>query len=383
MRSVARWITCFVVATIVWVATLHLWFQRSAVDLRSSLAARQLSLWEPDGQHELLRVTRVVRATNPEWDLMARMFDVLAFANMALREPTQQARYLRAIDSIIDRTEDEIEANGAYHFLLPYAYDKRFTNSLRRSLFTDGELALMMAVRQLVSFDATRVSRTRRWVAYAISHLEEGPVLLGESYPDEVWLFCNSVALAAIRLHDETEGAPARHRELFTRWIASARKHVIDPATGMFASKTGLDGSVREGPEGSTIWLTATMLRIVDDELARDQYRRARTALGRNFAGFAWAREWPPHTDASDDVDSGPTIPIVGANAGSSGLALVAATAFGDDAFADDLVSSLAFAGFPIDGGARFAAGNHVADAVITYALTSGPLWDRILGASR
>jgi hypothetical protein len=378
MYPVARWAGCFVLATVTWLSTLHLWFGRDPADLRGRLAARQIALWEPSGAAALSAATESLRARNPEWDLMGRMFTVLALANLVEREPARAETFLRAIDTIIDRTERDAEAGGPHYFLLPYSRERPFVYKLQRSLFVDGELAMMLAVRQLVRFDPARRYRTSIWVDRAIAQIEAAPVMFGESYPDEVWVFCNTVALAAIRIHDETEGAPQRHRALFDRWTASARKHLVDPATGILASKVGYDGSVREGPEGSTIWLVASMLRIVDDGLARDQYARARAALGRTFAGFGWAREWPAGHAVRDDVDSGPTVPLVGANAGSSGLAFVAAAAFGDRELLDGLVTSLGFAGFPLDGGARFAAGNLCADAVILYALASGPLWRRL-----
>jgi hypothetical protein len=376
--AVARWAGCFVLATVTWLASLHLWFSRDPADLRARLAARQIALWEPSGSAALTAATESLRARNPEWDLMGRMFTVLALANLIEREPARADSYLHTIDTIIDRTEQDAEASGPYHFLLPYGRERPFVYKLQRSLFVDGELAMMLAVRQLVRFDPARRYRTGIWVERAIAQIEAAPALFGESYPDEVWVFCNAVALAAIRIHDETEGAPQRHRPLFDRWIASARKHIVDASTGILASKVGYDGSVREGPEGSTIWLVSAMLRVVDDGFARDQYTRARAALGRTFAGFGWAREWPAGHTAREDIDSGPTVPVVGANAGSSGLALVAAAAFGDRELLNGLVTSLAFAGFPIDGGARFAAGNHCADAVILYALSSGPLWRRL-----
>ena len=85
-----------------------------------------------------------------------------------------------------------------------------------------------------------------------------------------------------------------------------------------------------------------------------------------------------------DDVDSGPTIPLVDANAGSSGLALLGAAAFDDDVFLDGLITSLGFAAFPArDGsGLRYAAGNHLADAVLLYSLAEGPLWQRAAGST-
>lgn len=374
---VIRGVGCLFIAAIVWVGSLHLWFERDPGTVMAPLAARQLALWQPDGAPAREASVGQLRRANPEWDLMARMFAVLAFANLALRAPEQQATYLAAIDRIVDGTADDLARGGMYAFLLPYGQSRPFVDPARRSLFVDGELAVMRAARQLVEPDPARRELARSSVERVVAQLERGPKLLGESYPDEVWIFCNAVALAAVRLHDASEGEPARHAQLFRRWVATARATVVDRGTGLLAARTTLDGVVREGPEGSTLWLAAAMLRVVDDDFARDQYARARAELRGSFAGFGWAREWPASWPGGDDIDSGPTIPIVGANAGSSGLALVAARAFGDDRFTGELLASLGVAGFPLAGGARYAAGNQLADAAILYALASGPLWQR------
>jgi len=381
-----RWVRgvgCLIVAAVLWTASLHLWFARGPDAVAAPLAERQLALWEPGGERALEASVGQLRRANPEWDLMARTFAVLAFANLALRAPEQRARYLAAIDRIVDRTSRDLARAGLHEFLLPYGRARPFVDAGGRSLFVDGELALMIAARQLVERDPGRRAAARSWSERIVAQLERGPTLLGESYPDEVWIFCNTVALAAVRLHDASEGAPDRHAELFRRWVASARATVVDRGVGLLVARTTLDGATVEGPEGSTLWLAAAMLRIVDDDFAREQYARARAELGGSFAGFGWAREWPAPLPGGDDVDSGPTIPIVGANAGSSGLALVAARAFDDDRFTGELLASLGLAGFPLDGGARYAAGNQLADAVMLYALASGPLWQRAGLATR
>jgi hypothetical protein len=76
-------------------------------------------------------------------------------------------------------------------------------------------------------------------------------------------------------------------------------------------------------------------------------------------------------------VDSGAIIPLTGASAGSSGLAVLGSSAFGDDAFRDALLSSLELAAMPRDddaSGRRYLASNRVGDAVLFDALAFGPL---------
>jgi hypothetical protein len=223
----------------------------------------------------------------------------------------------------------------------------------------------------------------RERIERMVSRMKRSPVMCAESYPDECWIFCNTVALAATRMGDVLDGTD--HSSFLSDWVLTARERLVDPGTGMLISAFGVDGrpaACAPGPEGSSIWMAAHILQIVDGELARDQYRRARRELGRTVLGFGYAMEWPESRKGLADIDSGPVIPVAEASAGSSGLAIMGAAAFGDRDFLQDLLTSLSFAGFPdeTDDQLRYCASNPVGDSVILYAMLQGPLWADILG---
>jgi hypothetical protein len=359
-------------ATALWLPLLHHVFAVDHARLAQQLAARQARVMLADASPD----RAVLRRVNPEWDLMSRTFVALAFTNLALTEPARAGEHLAVADAAIEQTlRDERMARD--QFVLPYFNRAPLRDPAGRSLFVDGELALMLAARQLVSPRADFVAPLRERVDLVTAQFERAPLLLPESYPDEGWTFCNSIALAALTLSDRVDGRD--HSALRARWLASAKAHLVDPRTGLLVSSFTFDGVTRDGPEGSTLWLSAHMLQLVDADFAQEQYERARKALIGQALGFAWAAEWPVTERNVDDVDSGPTIPFVNANAGSSGLALVGAGAFDDATVLDQLVTSLQFAAFPQrDGdGLRFAAGNQLADAVLLYSLVEGPLWQR------
>ncbi|MBN8233408.1 hypothetical protein JYK02_38410 [Corallococcus macrosporus] len=367
-----RKLVLLVLAVAVWLPSLQFLFRpRNPEALAAALAFRQrtFSLQEQSADRDVLQ------RTNPEWDLMVRTFSALSFANLALSEPARRAEHLAVVDALIARTRrDERRAHDA--FFLPYVSAGAFKDPAGRSLFVDGELALMLAARQLVEPRSDYAPLLRERVDLITGQLERAPVLAAESYPDEGWTFCNTVALAALRLSDRVDGRD--HGALLRRWVASARENLSDSRTGLLVSSFTYDGVTKDGPEGSTLWLAAHMLQVVDADFARDQYQRARAALLGQALGFTWAGEWPEaQAVAVQDIDSGPTIPWVNANAGSSGLALVGAAAFDDEEALDGLLTSLHFAAFPVhdDKGLRFAAGNPLADAVLLYALVEGPLW--------
>ena len=123
------------------------------------------------------------------------------------------------------------------------------------------------------------------------------------------------------------------------------------------------------------------MLEVVDPAFAQDQYDRTRKELGRTLLGFGFSREWAVGQEQAMDIDSGPVIPLVGASASASGLAVLGAAAFDDQAYLAQLMTSLECGGFPdrSEGRLRYLASNAVGDAVLLYAMVEGPLWQRVL----
>ena len=363
----------------IWLPCVHLVFA-PAGDARDRLAPRLLAehlrLWTDPA----LRAREVerMRAANNEWDFMGRSFLVWSLAEVSLRDPATKVRNLEVMDRIIEETLAIEREKGIHFFLMSYSRGGPFRVQPARSLFLDGELALMLGARRIVEEKPDYRGPFAERVRVMEERMRRSPVLCAESYPDECWIFCNTAALAAMRFSDVLDGTD--HRAFFREWLATAKEKLVDPTTGILVSSFTLEGQPNDGPEGSSIWFASHCLRLVDEGFARDQYARARKELARGALGFAWAREWPKTWVGPTDVDSGPVVPIVEASAGSSGTAFVAASSFEDRAFWDGLLTSLDFAGFPIGDGERlrYAASNQVGDAVLLYSMVLGPLWQKV-----
>lgn len=392
-RRAAKLALSLLVAALVWLPAVHLLyardpdasFRRDAVSPRArALAARHLALWTDPA----LRAREVerMRGTNAEWDFMGRTFLVLALANMATHDAPgspERARALAAIDAIVDETLKLEAEKGQEHYLLPYGRWGGWRGG-GRSLFVDGEVALMLGARRLLEERADWRPLQAERGARIVEALERGPVLSGESYPDECWTFCNAAALAALRLQDALDGTD--HDALLRRWVACARERLTERTTGLLISSYTWDGREKDGPEGSSIWFVAHALAVVDEPFARDQYERARRELAVPVLGFSLAREWPRSCVGGMDVDSGPIVPGLEASASSSGFAFLGASTFGDRDLLQGLQASLDLAGFPIEeegGRLRYAASNQVGDAVLLYAMVQGPLWAKVREATR
>jgi hypothetical protein len=384
-------IAAFAVGLGIWLPAVNIpfrWFRppseyrsEGIPPLAKELAKRHLRLWtEP-----ALRAKELdrMRVTNAEWDFMGRSFLVWSLANMALRDPSTKADDLRVIDQILDETLRLEQEHGPEFFLMPYARRKPFIVQPARSQFLDGEIAWMLAMRRVVEekpeYRAPLTERARLMV----ERMEKSPVLSAESYPDECWTFCNTIALASLRMADFLDGSD--HSQFIARWIETAKAKLTHPGTGMLVSSYQLDGTFLDGPEGSSIWMSIHALQLVDPVFAEDQYRRARKELGRIVAGFGFSREWPASWKGQIDVDSGLVVPWLEASPGASGLALVGAASFDDAPYLEALHVSLDFAGFPRkqDGALQYCASNQVGDAVLLYSTVLGPMWRKVMGEQR
>ncbi|MDF2695514.1 MAG: hypothetical protein K0S65_3897 [Labilithrix sp.] len=371
----ARLLVLLLAAAVVWLPTLHVFYAVTPADrdvIAAKLAARQVAAPLPP--------ENVMRAINPEWDFMRRTYVVLALANRALAHPTERSQAIAAIDTIVDATIALSADAGDEHFMLPYARRGPFRDPGARSLFIDGEIVAMIAARDLIEPRETTQAEAKARAARIERAMRASPSLSGESYPDECWTFCNTTALAGLRMLDRAAGTD--HAALARDWVAHAKAHLVEPTTGLLVSSYTWDGKVLDGPEGSSIWMSAHNLLVIDEPFARDQYARARRELGTSFLGFGWAREWPRGVPERPDVDSGPIVPFLGASAGSSGLALLGASAFADEPWFGPLLSSLELVGFPDPATGSYRASNDVGDAVLLYALSFGPLWQRVNGAN-
>jgi hypothetical protein len=385
IKRILAGLAALAIAALIWLPCLHFIFTKPVSNFHREqglspearqLAARHLQLWtEP-----ALRETELnkMRVSNAEWDFMGRSYLVWSLANMALRDPASKPLYLRTMDQIIDETLRLEKQEGMYFFLMPYAKEGPYVMQPPHSLFLDGEIALMLASRRVVEEKPEYKPLLTERVNAIVARFQKSPRMLLESYPDECWMFDHCVALDAIKIADYLDGAD--HSKLIRDWIAMAKQKLVDPKSGLLISSFTTHGAPLAGPEGSSIWMVAHSLQLLDEDFARDQYQRARKGLGAVTLGFGYAHEWPESWKGEANIDSGPIIPVFDISAGSSGMAFIGASSFGDDKFLASLAATLDFAGFPSRKGGRlkYCASNQVGDAALLYAATLGPLWEKV-----
>ena len=385
MKRMLAGLAALVVAAVIWLPCLHLVFTRPLSDFRQNqelspkarqLAARHLRLWTDPSLRE--QELKRMRASNAEWDFMGRSYLVWSLANMALRDPASKPLYLRTMDQVIDETLRLEKQEGMYFFLMAYARDRHYLVQPAHSLFLDGEIALMLASRRVVEEKPEYKSLLTERVNAIVGRFQKNPRMLLESYPDECWMFDHCVALDAVRMADYLDGS--NHSALIRDWIAMAKQKLVHRESGLLISSFMTDGTPLAGPEGSSIWMVAHCLQLLDEDFARDQYQRARKELGEITLGFGYAHEWPKSWKGEANIDSGPIIPGFEISAGSSGMAFIGASTFDDGLFLRSLAATLDFAAFPsrTHGRLKYCASNQVGDAALLYAATLGPLWQKV-----
>jgi hypothetical protein len=381
-------LVALLIAMALWLPSVHLFFggpapipARPVSGHAHALANRHLALWT-DAKLKDQELSRM-RRSNAEWDFMGRSFLVWSLAEMGIREPQHKKEYLPVMDQIINETIRLEREHGIYIFLMSYAKARPFVQQPARSLFVDSEIALMLGLRRILEEKLEYREPLHARIDVMIKQMRSSKALVAESYPDECWLFDHGVALAAIKVADHLDGTD--HSAFLREWMNAARMNLLHAETGLLISSFTTDARALDGPEGSSIWMAAHCLRLVDEPFAVDQYRRARAELARDLGGFAWSREWPLSARNPMDIDSGMVIPLLDASPGGSGLAFVGASSFKDHAYRTKLQTALDFAGFPFkrNGALKYCASNQVGDAVLLYADVLGPIWDLINRAAK
>jgi hypothetical protein len=277
-----------ILAACLWFPVIHLFFKKDISQYKSShavapmaqaLANTHLALWR-DPKLRKIELDKM-QYNNPEWDFMSRTYFVLALANMALLDSSYTNQSCSIIDAIIENTLMTETERGFQYFLLDYGRRGGWVNSPEGSIFIDGEIALMMAARRAIREKESLKPLLQKRVQRMVRRMKESPIFCDESYPNECWIFCNTVGLAAIKMSDKLDKTD--HSLFFQKWLRQAKDKLVDKKTGLLISAFTIQGkplATGPGPEGSSIWMACHMLQIIDPVFAREKYKKAKSELG-------------------------------------------------------------------------------------------------------
>lgn len=308
-----------------------------------------------------------------EWVFGTSQMAALGYGQQAQRDPERRdeaiARMELAIEGLLsaegrafDRAkwrEDPIEslADGRGH-----AAWLGYTNlalSLHRSLAPDSKYSKLND--QLTDAIAERVAAA--------------PAGVFETYPSERYPVDTAAGIASVMLHDSLTGAD--HSIAIKHWKAGFADRQRDPATGLLYQSTDRHGKPTDYARGSGTFLTAWFLSFADADLACELYVAGKTSLRDDVGPLAGMREYSPDVNGGMDIDSGPI--VAGLGASSTGFAIGAAHACGDQQTAAALTQTANWIGRAVDtDGARHwktgvqLGGAPVADAIM-FAMMGTP----------
>lgn len=188
-----------------------------------------------------------------------------------------------------------------------------------------------------------------------------------QSYYGAAWPADNTVAIAALRLHDKL--FPPRYKLLIDNWLHAVRQK-LDTTTGLIPhSADAFTGAMQESPRGSSQSLVIRLLTEIDPAFAREQYVLFRRQFAGSVCGLPAIREYPAGYSGAGDIDSGPVVFGIGSSATIVGLGT--ALAVGDNELAEPVEQTIEALGIPLSvGGQKFYAGGAlpVADAFLVWS---------------
>src|SRR5437660_1412246 len=88
-------------------------------------------------------------------------------------------------------------------FLMPYAKARPYEIQPARSLFLDGEIALMMAARRALEEKPEYQTLMTERIHFMVERMQGNPLPIAESYPNECWMFEHVVVIGASAFQDD------------------------------------------------------------------------------------------------------------------------------------------------------------------------------------
>lgn len=194
-----------------------------------------------------------------------------------------------------------------------------------------------------------------------------------ESYAEQAWPVDNTVAVAALGLHDKV--LPAKYADVIAHWLSETQQR-LDPTTGLIPHRVDyVSGLAVQGPRASSLSVITRFLLEIDPAFGQDQYQRYRQHFLTPLLGVPGAREYPDGRAGFGDVDSGPL--VFGFSSTATVVTIATAHLYGDNEVADALLPASEAVGLPLSWGdsKRYMLGlMPVGDAFLVWAKTSS-LW--------
>ncbi|MBD2766760.1 hypothetical protein IC235_02505 [Hymenobacter sp. BT664] len=239
---------------------------------------------------------------NPEWALFSLSFSVYALTNMAERDSTFRAEAAHYTGLAIQRVlTEEISAFSRTADSHPFRLDTA------GSVLYLGHLNLMLGCHRLLH-PASRYAGLHDTLSRILhGRFRRAPSHCLASYPGQIWVPDNTVALASLSLHSQLTGSP--YGQYCAQWVRYARQHLTNRSSGLLVSRPRTGQHDSEAPRGSMLGWSIYFLYHFDPAYAAEQYHLYQRQFSTNLGLVQLYKEWPGNfATSAGDVDSGPLI---------------------------------------------------------------------------
>lgn len=243
-----------------------------------------------------------LRELNPEWALFSLSFSVYAFTNMATMDTTFRAEAAHYTELAIQKTlTTEISGFSRTTDSPPFRLDTA------GSVLYLGHLNLMLGCHRLLNPSSRFAALHDTLSRVLYGRYLRTPSHCLNSYPGLAWIPDNTVALASLRLHSQLTGSA--YAGYCQQWVAYARQHLTDSASGLLISRPLSYEHAAEGPRGAMLGWSIFFLYRFAPSYAAEQYRLYQQQASTNFGVIRLYREWAGSYETGiGDVDNGPLI---------------------------------------------------------------------------
>jgi hypothetical protein len=305
---------------------------------------------------------------NSEWTVATYQMTALGLSQMALAHPEVREEYIPVIETCLDQLlAKKTLAFGAEAWGKDAISDLESNNGHAYMGYTNLALSMYRQLKPNHRFSAVNDQLTDALAR----RLAQAPHGIIDTYPSEAYPPDLSAVIGSIALHDRATGS-VKHQATLKKVLQTFQKEFVDPSSGLvFQSVDAKSGHVLDKPRASGSTLSAYFLSFADPELAKTLFQAIQSKQQITVMGVKAIREYPPGTEGTGDVDSGPL--ILGASPTASVFAISGARIFGDRPLFTGLYRSMDLFGSFSDNknGIAFQIGGPLGKAILLAMVTA------------
>lgn len=299
-----------------------------------------------------------------------------AFTNIAMMDPN----FAKEADIYTTKWIKAVQTKDIYQFdEKAWAENPLSQNALNSDtghIAYYGHLNLMLGAHALLTKNDEFKKLHLNLTNAIAKRLNKHSFHLAETYQYQVWPIDNVVAVASLKIADQTLGTD--HSTLIESWINETKKS-SDPKTGFPPYRVDSDdGTPKESFRGTNIAWNSFFLPLINKTYANEQFLEFEKTMKIQGLGFAGFKDTIEDKNTYIERDSGPV--FYGVGTAATGFAIAGAKRTKDKKLLTDLLRTIEIAGFSVTkGNERHYLGMPIiGDAIILAMKTSidwKPLW--------